>query len=59
MWQKIKDWFEVHKTSVKKCLFIGAMAVVVIAVAVACSSFGDVEEVQFGLTNSVNKEVSK
>ena len=52
--RKVYTWIVEHKKTVI-AVCITALVVVVIT---ACSTFGDVGEVQFGLKNDINKEVS-
>lgn len=48
------EWIRNHK----KIVVAGLLVVVVAVIITACSSFGDVQNAQFGLTNNVT-EVSK
>lgn len=57
MWERIKEFCSAHSTAIKRTLAIVFLLIVVVVIAVGCSSLSDVETAQFGFTNSVTKEV--
>lgn len=61
MFDRIKRFFRSSiqwcKDNLKVVIAVVVTVLVVIAIT-ACSTFGDVGEVQFGLKNDINKEVS-